>query len=528
MHRVQDGFMENQPTDETPSPAKGNEIAPRPSHTESGLWIFTSSVFSGPIRLLMHVLLARLLQPVAFGLLGLANSTAVSLCGLSTMGLDVAANRYSAENYRRDASRGRYYAILIYISTLCISAVFFVAASWLIPYWDHRVFPISTRSSTVSFCLLLGWTNAIATYGINLVSGLQLFRVIATSTILQNVVTLVAAFAGGAIWGINGAIAGYWLASVVCIIYFVRELRKFDPELFRWQGALHFQDFLQIMRFALPVWLGGLAIGPVMTLSMSLLSRQVGGPHALGVFNTANPLRMIVGLLPGIVGTVMGPAIMEEGGRLGRPAIYEKLLRDSLIATSFLILPVLSLLIGFRPWIFMVYGHAYAGSSDIFVPLVFSVALTFIVSPTQFAMLAKNKIWPLQFLGIMDSLLLLLLAYWWVPGSLGQGLAWAVLSAELTTAVGMQEYCIWAGVTPRSLRPIFYSYVGVLAAMLLFARQLSPLAQAVLSLPVSLGLAVWIIRRHPSTESWLVNASPAALKSIVRRVLDLGTRGLPS
>jgi O-antigen/teichoic acid export membrane protein len=520
--------MEDQQIEKTPSPAKGNEIAPRSSHTESGRWIFSSSALSGPVRLIMHVLLARLLQPVAFGLLGLANSTAVSLCGLSTFGLDVAANRFTAENYRRDVPMGRYYAILILLSNLCISTLFFAAAFWLMPYWDHRLFPISTSASTVAICLVLGWMHIVTTYGINLMSGLQLFRTIAKATILQNMTTLIAALAGARIWGVNGAISGYCFGSMVCIVYFIRELRTFDPDLFHWRGRFLFRDLRRILGFSIPVWLGGLALGPVMTMSLSLLGRQVGGAHALGVFSTANPLRMLVGVLPGVVGTVMGPAIVEEGGRLGRPASYEKILQDSLVATSFLTLPVLFILIGFRHWIFMVYGRSYAGSSEVFIPLVISAALIFITSPAQFAMLAKNRIWPLQFLGVMDSALLLLLAYCWVPGSLALGLAWAVLCSELITAVCMQEYCIWTGVTPRRLRPVFYGYLAVLAGILIVVWELPPLAQAAMCLPAAVGLALWTIRRHPSIETWLVNVSPAALKPAVRRGLNLGMKGLRS
>src|SRR5258707_386172 len=103
--------MEDKKNQETPHPAKGNEIGTRAGHIESGRWIFSSSALGSPLRLLMHVCLARLLQPAAFGILGLATSTAISLCGLSTLGLDVGVNRFAAENYRRDPPAGRNYAV---------------------------------------------------------------------------------------------------------------------------------------------------------------------------------------------------------------------------------------------------------------------------------------------------------------------------------------------------------------------------------------------------------------------------------
>jgi O-antigen/teichoic acid export membrane protein len=520
--------MEDIKNQETPPLAKGNEINNRSSHTESGRWIFSSTALGSPIRLLMHVCLARLLQPAAFGILGLATSTAISLCGLSTLGLDVGVNRFTAENYRRDPPAGRNYAVHIFFSLLTISTFFFLSAFGLLPYWRGHIFPVSTPHLTICICLLLGFTHVIATYGVNLLNGLQLFRVIATSIVLQNVVTLVAAMAGAAMWGDNGAIAGYWIASLFCIGYFAWELYRFDPQLFKWNGSILPKDLFHVFRFSVPVWLGSLAMGPAITYSMSILSRQPGGAIALGIFTTANPLRILVGVLPGIVGTVMGPAILEEGGRLGHPAAYERHLQDSLIATSFLTLPVLSVLLGFRSWIFLIYGRSYIGSSEVFVPLAVCVALSFIAAPAQFAMLAKNKIWPLQFLGIMHSILILTLALLWVPGHLGQGLAWALLAAELVTAISMQEYCIITGVTPTSLRPIFYAFIALLSALYMAVLSLPQVAFAVLSIPASLVLAFWIIRRHPSTETWIVNASPAALKPRVRQVLDFGAKGFRS
>jgi O-antigen/teichoic acid export membrane protein len=510
--------------EEKPSAAQTPEIGQRPSRIEAGRWMLSSTVLAGPIRLAMRVILARILQPVSFGLLCLANSTAISLCGITNIGLDTAVNRYTAENYRRDTPLGRYYAALIFILTLIVSSVFLVTAYCLLPYWSDRIFPHSTPGMTIGLCILLAWLNVLVTYGSNLLNGLQLFRDIALSAFAQTVVTMAGALLGGFLLGTNGAILGYLAGTVFCIAYYLRVLWKFDPQLFRQGGSFQRQDVGQILRFSIPIWLGTLAVAPIMTLAMSLLDRQPGGARELGIFSTANPIRMVLGVLPGIVGPVIGPAIMEEGGHLGNPAAYIKLLKDSLSATSFLTLPVLVVLLGWHHLIFMIYGAAYAGSADIFVPLVTSAAMSFIVSPAQYAMLAKNKIWPLQILACFNSIALLGLAYLWIPTSLGQGLGWAVLVAEVLTAIGMQEYCTWSGVIPGSLRRHFYGYTGILMSILAATCFLPNRILEVVAFPAAAILAVCIVRMNPNIMNWLDRSVPASLRPVLARVAALVVR----
>jgi O-antigen/teichoic acid export membrane protein len=496
----------------------------RPSRIDAGRWILTSALLAGPIRLGLRVLLARILQPVAFGLLSLANSTAISFCGIAGLGLDTAINRYTAENYRRDTPLGRSHAIVILMMTLVASSLFLIVAAWLLPYWGHRIFPNSTPTSTIYLCLWLAWLNIIVTYGANLLNGLQLFREIAVTVFAQTVVTMSGALAGGYFHGVNGAVYGYLFGSVFCIAYYLWILWKFDPQLFHWRGTLQGKDVTGILAFSLPIWLGTLAFGPVMTLAMSFLDQQPGGARELGIFSTANPIRMLLGVLPGIVGPIIGPAIIEEGGKHGQSEVYEKLLKDSLSATSFLTLPILVALLGMRKFIFMVYGSAYDGASDIFIPLVISAGISFIVSPAQYAMLAKNKIWPLQGLAVLNSVLLLSLAYWWVPGNLGLGLGYAVLGAEFLTAIGMQEYCALTGLIPNSLRRPFYGYMGVMLGIVLGFYLAPDIVEQLVSLPAAAALAVVIIRMHPDIVNWLERAAPERFKPAIRRVAALVMR----
>ncbi|MFA5976136.1 MAG: oligosaccharide flippase family protein [Elusimicrobiota bacterium] len=509
--------MEGEPV-KIPPPSEAEPFH-RLGRVQSSRWILAATVITRPIQLFMNVVLARLLEPVGFGLLGLANSTAVSFTGIAGFGLDAAVNRFSAEYYWRDTPTGRYFISLIMGIFFLISTTFFLTLAWLIPHWGVRFFPSTTPLIIIGLCLLLGWLNGLLTNGFNLLTGLQLFDAAASFSILQSVLMFGATLFLGWRWGPTGAIAGYLVAAIGCILFITWKLWRFDRKMFQLDVSLDIRYLKEIFGCAFPAWLGYLTFNPITTLTLAMLDHYPGGAFQLGMFQTANGLRMVLAVLPGVVGAIIAPAIFEEGGRLGRPDAYEKLLRNSLVAFSFLTLPLLTFLLFWRSWIFLIYGTHYLGSCELFVPLVAGVCVSLVSSPAQFALVAKNRMWHLQGIGVLKAVTLFVGAYLLLPRFLAYGLGWTFLASELVFAVCLYEFGIYWGVLPSSIRAPFYKFLAMIMVILLAGLWLPrPVAHA-LSLPVSMGLAALLVRRYPKVANWIVQMAPLAFRPKVEKML---------
>ena len=99
-------------------------------------------------------------------------------------------------------------------------------------------------------------------------------------------------------------------------------------------------------------------------------------------------------------------------------------------------------------------------------------------------------------------------------------MAGALLVAEFVTSTFMQEYCLWTGIIPASLRMPYYNFLAVLAAVSLGAWFLPTLILQIMAGPASLGLTVFILRRHPAVMSWVVRSCPEAMRPAVTKVME--------
>lgn len=502
-------------------PLEPRDVRSRPSCIRSSRWVTIGTLVCRPLQFCFNVSLARILGPAALGLLNLAQSTASSLAGIAQIGLDGAANKFTAEFYRRDPSMGRRLSSLIIFTSGIFSSIFFLLAWLSSPIWGYKIFPASVSLAEIGACLLLGWVSVQYAIGQSLLTGLQLFREIALILFLQTGVIFFSGLILGQFFGFPGAMAGYIAGSLACVFYGIYILWRFDKNIFRWPAKFLKQDFNRIFNFSMPTWLGAFIINPITSLSYAWLAHQPRGAYELGFFSTATTLKNMLGVLAGIVYVVIGPAIIEEGGDLGNRASYERLLHHSLIAMGFLVIPPMIGLLFWRDWAFMLYGHAYARSVDAFVPLLGVGALSAIVTPGMFAMVAKDRIWRLQVFSLGQSLLLILFAYVSISRFLSAGLAWSLISAQLIFVIGLEEYCVAMNIMPASTRRVFYGFLFWVGVMLGLAILLPSRFQHILALPATLGSAIFIVRRYPEVMAWLIAASPEFVRPWIRKYLKM-------
>ncbi len=465
-------------------------------------------------------MIARLLGPAGFGVFGLATSMAVTLGLIAGLGLGDASYKYLAEYYSKDKTKGRRVsAVITWTATLFSTLLFLIL--WLVhPWWTSVSFPDSATTSVIALCLVLAWTNLMFALVGGIFSGLQLFRDLAILNMLQAlvVVTLAAVLS---FYGAEGALLAYVVGAGVALIWGTLKVFQTDRMLLCFPRPRDFLELKLVRRFSGPLWLGAFALSPIVTLVFALLAKQPNGEYQLGLLSTANGLRSVVAILPGMLGVVITPALIQAGGILGERSSYHQLLEKAFSALVFLTLPALIVCLFLGDLIFMIYGKAYSDSFRLFLPLVTSATISAVGTPLIIAMMARNLTsWSLGF-GVAKSLLLVGLTLWWVPSQYSVGLAWALSVSEICFYLIALEFCVGVGAVPRKTRVVFYTMSAASGGLLILALYLPRSLRWPLAAPISVFTTVYLLRANPHLRIWLTNLFPAPLQAGAQRILKL-------
>jgi O-antigen/teichoic acid export membrane protein len=495
---------------------------PRPSISDSSRWVFAGTILSKPVQLFTQVLIARALGPAGYGVFGLATSMAVTLSLVAALGLGDASYKYVAEYYRKDKQTATEFAAVIIWSATSLGTVVFGALWFARALWIGWIFPAGASAAVVGLCLCLAWTNLIFALLNGVFSGLQRFREFSILNLLQPgaiaALALVLRFYGGA-----GVLLAYVGGSVLCIVWGAIKLSLTDAALFSWPGWNAFSRLKTILRFSSPIWLGGFTLAPVATLAFAFLARQPNGQDQLGLFNSANGLRMLVAILPGVIGVVITPALIQEGGRHGDERAYNQLLERALSSLIVLTVPLLILSLFLSDLLFLVFGKEYGGSFRLFMPLTASAAIGAIGGLMVPVMLAKNRTWISLGFGMIKSLLLVLLSLLFVPRYLGWGLVWAFVASEISYYILALEFCKRTGAVSSFVYRGFYLVCLAVGAILLLALSLPPVARWALALPLTLASLVFLLRGRRDIGIWISQLAPIKFRPGTERLLRLIT-----
>ncbi|HEY6231664.1 MAG TPA: oligosaccharide flippase family protein [Pyrinomonadaceae bacterium] len=496
-----------------------SEVPSRPSLANSSKWVFAGTFFSKPVQLLTNVFLARMLGPAGFGVFGLATSMAVTLSLIAGLGLGDASYKYVAEYYRSDKQQGARLAAVIVWSTTIFCSVLFLALWLLREFWAHYIFPPSVSGQVISLCLCLAGLNLLFAIVLGVLAGLQRFREY-TILNLSQAVGIVAFVILLGFRGTIGALLAYVIGSALAIAWGLWTLLRIDRALVRWPSLKSFGELKRMLNFSAPIWISSFSLTPIVTLTFVLLTRTPDGDYQLGLFNTANGLRMLIVILPSIIATVITPALIQEGGERGNHEAFGSLLEKSFSALALTTIPLLVTCLFLSDLLLSIYGKAYGGSFRLFMPLVAAAGIGAIGAPLITVMMAKNKTWWSLVFGILKSVLLLALCWWWIPNYQATGLAWAFTISEITFYVIALEFCIGTSSLSNSVRWDFYSSMLAVAVLLMLALSLPPTARWIIAIPLTVAVFVFILRNNRPLAKWLPNMVPAALRPSADQLLS--------
>lgn len=483
--------------------------------------MFGGTVLSKPIQLFSNVVLARLLGPANYGVMGLATSLAVTLSLVTSLGLGDAMTRFVAEHSRRDPVRAAKYASLVFWTAICFSSVFFLALWIGRQQWRSYVFPGDVSNLTIGLCLCLAFLNLVFALLLGAFAGSQLFKDLTILNLLQ-AITLALFAVVLARYSTEGAVLAYVCGTAISVGWGLTKLWRFNKAMLRFPLS-EFAGLKTVFYFCSPIWLGSFILSPVTTYTYALLAAQPFGTFELGLFSTAIGLRTIVTILPGVVGIVISPALFQEGGQHGQATAYADLLRKSFLSLIFLTLPLLVLFLFLADFVFLVYGREFSNAYKLFAPLAASAAIGAVGAPLIIVFNAKNRTWWSLAFGIVKSIMLVLLAIWWVPTHLSSGLAWAVLISETGFYLLATEFCVAVRIVPAAIRKLFYPACLSIGLIVVAALFLPNVARWIAAVPVSAIIALVLVRTSPSIATWLSESVPNPLRPRAESILNFIT-----
>jgi O-antigen/teichoic acid export membrane protein len=481
--------------------------------------MFLGTLVTKPFQLVTVIVIARMLGPESFGVFGLVTSVSVTLAMVSGLGLGDASYKYVAEHYHADKQQGAQFSSVIVWSAMGFASVLFLVLWAVRDYWSTEVFSTSISLLLLGSCLTLGWFNLLLSLLSGVLSGLQQFKSLAILNMLQ--VVTVGLFATVATYNSETAVMAYLAGALISVGWATLKLLQFDRTLLAWPGWGSFVRLKGIMRFSAPMWIGAFALAPVVTFVLAFVAHQPNGEHHLGIYSTANGLRLLVGFLPGVIAVVITPFLVQEGGLHGDVSKYSHLLQKSFSVFTFFTVPVLVAAVFASDLIFKIYGSAYSGSFRLFVPIAGAAAIGAIGTPLTIVMLAKNRTWWSLFFGVIKSAVLVLLTLLLVPTYLSSGLVWASMVSESVFYLIAFEYCRAIGALPGVSRSSFYIVLVVITLITISALALPQTVRWTLALPVASAVSLFLLRRDHDLVRWLTDFMPAKFRPPAKRIFDL-------
>ena len=385
--------------------------------------------------------LGRILGPEAYGRYGLVVTLTTMIIILIGNGIPTAMSKYLSEIFESAPGKIlgiKYQALRLQaILMLSVTAIFFFAApliAWVLH--DPSLTPLFQLSSLIIPAF------AAASFYFYYFTGLHFFRVQATLKIIRAISRVIFIIFLALFFGIEGAIAGYIVAPlfvfgmavlfdiVITHRYFpsVRETKRKDVLLISPQT---------ILAYAGPLTAFLLFYELILTLDLYFVKSMLKSDYLTGIYNAAITVGRIPYFLFYALTIILLPAISKTTAERDHEGT-ERLVNQSLRLMTFLLFPMVTLLIMFGPQVLhFFYGARYA---EAVLPMqVFALGVGFLTVfyVLSFALNGAGLVKIPMRLALGGFLLMILFNFLLIPpfGLVGAALATTITSFFLMIAI---------------------------------------------------------------------------------------------
>lgn len=355
-------------------------------------WSVVGALISNGLTVLTGVLLARILNKEPYGQYVLIQSTLSTVGVFAGLGIGAASTKFSAEMRRNSPARLLRLLALAERSVVCLG-IGFAAAIAIGSNWMASTI---LNSSTLQPYLAMGSVAvafaAVDGYQKCVLIGFEAMRAFALASSVGAFVNFIAAFAGAAFLGLQGAVIGSVIASIGQAGLSWTLARRQVAEAS--SGSLLPHDDSEIRTlfgFAIPALIATSMLTPAHWAAQAILVRR-GGFEQVAILGVSMQWFGLVLFLPSTAARVVGPMLTEYVTSKDNRAAGA-VLKYATLANALIALPVATVLALFSPMIISLYGQAFKGNSTALVVAVATAGIVAIQVPVGNLVAATSRMW---------------------------------------------------------------------------------------------------------------------------------------
>jgi len=406
-------------------------------------WNIIGALFSQGSIFLCNIILANMLGRTGFGEFGMIQNTTLTLAGVAQLATGYTATKYVAEFRFADKERaGRILGLCSIFSggMGCLAAFLMLgAAPWLADSLlkaPHLGAGLMIASGSVLFSVLNG-------YQVGALAGLESYAAIARISAFHGIVHLAVCSVAAWQWGLNGALAGFVVSSLLRWIIFYRALTlaSLGQAIFcLYKGIWKEADI--ILKFALPAALSGLFSMPAIWLVNTFLVRQPDGYSQMGLYSAANSLKSVILILPQLINNV-GMSLMNSQKGMGNHTDYRKTFWLNLVLTASIVIAGVLFVAVFGSWILRIFGKDFVAGRSVLLVLALSAIPEAVALAAYQVVQSQGKMW-LSFAAVVvpRDCTNILVAYFLIPTLGAVGMATAYSFAQVV-ALSCITLIVW-------------------------------------------------------------------------------------
>jgi len=356
-------------------------------------WMMVGTLVSRAAALAAAILAARIVGKLAYGELGIIQSTVGMLGTLAGFGMSTTAAKFVAELREKDPARaGRIVALCSLTSwgiSLILAALLVCLAPWLCRH-TLAAPQLTGYVRTSAPLLVLGGVNG-AQLGVLL--GFEAFRSMARVSFVSGFLNFPLIVGGALFFGLGGVICGMILAQAFGCLLNLRALRL---EAKRYTVPISFSSCLAelpvVWEFSIPAVLTEIMISAVGWATATLLVRRPNGYTEMGTFNAANQWFNAALWLPTMVSGAVLPVLAERMGAEDNSNSV-RLLWMSVKMNGLIVLPIVVIGCLASPYIMLSYGPAFRGEWPALIAVLLTGGLLSLGLPLGQFISASGRMW---------------------------------------------------------------------------------------------------------------------------------------
>jgi O-antigen/teichoic acid export membrane protein len=392
-------------------------------------WSMVGSVVVQALTTAAIIWAGRLLGPGGLGRLALLQVTFGMLASLTGAGMAATVVRLIAENRRKDpdaAGRILGLSLLLYPGLAVLAGAALAAAA---PWVASVVLDAPDLTVGLQCASILLVVHILKSLQTAVLAGLEAFRAIAVLSIARGLAVVPLVVGGAILGGPVGALTGLTVVTTLDLVLtgFLSG-RKARAMGIRIRLRITRTEWAAVRRHAVPAFLCGAIIGPVLWASNAMLTQRAGLLQ-VGLFAAATKFHRLLGMVEKPLGTVLLPVLSSSQGRCqGRAGRANVAISWALGVFPALVLICLPETLG------LAFGREYA-TVQAYRTLSLTMCYCAVVMFKQGVwrlLVARSRMW----LAALDNGIwaaVLLPAAWWLSPYGAPGLAGAFLLAYAAT-----------------------------------------------------------------------------------------------